>query len=211
MSQFAKPTGFFGRFLAKGMAWGHKDFYKNTAKILDLKNNDKYLELGFGSGIFIQKYATHVSKIVGIDYSEDMVKLACSINKELINEGKADLRYGNVSSLPWQDNEFSAIAAIETFYFWPELDKALKEIFRVLMPGGRFVIEMGYNKEDGLDHSKLIKKLKLKLYNSEEITNLLKSNGFSDISINYYKGFWMPFKGYFVPKGMILKAIKNKD
>ena len=27
MSQFAKPTGFYGRILAKGMAWGHRDFY----------------------------------------------------------------------------------------------------------------------------------------------------------------------------------------
>ena len=34
MSQVAKPTGFFGKILAKGMAWGHKDFYKNTAKVL---------------------------------------------------------------------------------------------------------------------------------------------------------------------------------
>ena len=93
MSQFAKPTGIFGRFLAKGMAWGHRDFYKNTAKVLDLKNDDKYLEIGFGSGIFIKKYASQAAKIAGIDYSEDMVNLACSINRNLINKGKADFRY----------------------------------------------------------------------------------------------------------------------
>jgi len=32
MSQFGKPSGFFGRILARGMAWGHRDFYKNTAR-----------------------------------------------------------------------------------------------------------------------------------------------------------------------------------
>ena len=116
MPQPGKPTGFFGKLLARGMAWGHKDFYKNTAKALDLKHNDKYLEIGFGSGIFIQKYASQVSKIAGIDYSEDMVKLACSINKNLINNGKADLRYGDVTSLPWHDNEFSVVVTIETFF-----------------------------------------------------------------------------------------------
>ena len=35
MSQFGKPTGLFGKLLAKGMAWGHRDFYKNAAKALD--------------------------------------------------------------------------------------------------------------------------------------------------------------------------------
>jgi len=41
MSQFEKPTGFFGKLLARGMAWGHKSFYENTAKILNLKEDDK--------------------------------------------------------------------------------------------------------------------------------------------------------------------------
>ena len=58
MSQIAKPTGTYGKILARGMACGHRDFYKNTAKFLDLKNDDTYLEIGFGSGIFIKKYAS---------------------------------------------------------------------------------------------------------------------------------------------------------
>jgi len=79
MSQFANPTGFFGKILAKGMAWGHKDFYENTAKALNLRHNDKYLEIGFGSGLFIKKYAAHVARIAGLDHSEDMVNLASSM------------------------------------------------------------------------------------------------------------------------------------
>jgi hypothetical protein len=39
---------------------------------------------------------------------------------------------------------------------------------------------------------------------------LLKESGFSDISIDYYQSLWIPFKGYVVPKGMIVKAIKKK-
>jgi hypothetical protein len=39
---------------------------------------------------------------------------------------------------------------------------------------------------------------------------LLKEAGFSDISITYYKGLWIPFKGYVVPKGMVVKAKKRK-
>ncbi|MBN2189454.1 MAG: class I SAM-dependent methyltransferase [Chitinispirillaceae bacterium] len=209
MSQFAKPAGIFGRFLAKGMAWGHRDFYKNAAKILDLKNDDAFLEIGFGSGIFIKKYASHVSRIAGIDYSEEMVNLARCINKKLISSGKADLQHGNASSLPWPDNAFSAAAAIETFFFWPEPEKALKEILRVLTPGGRFVIEMAYNKEDGLDHTNIINKMNLRIYGSREIADLLKDSGFIDVSVGCFKGFWLPFKGYVVPRGMVIKAVKD--
>ncbi|MDY6864398.1 MAG: hypothetical protein SVY15_00295 [Halobacteriota archaeon] len=40
-------------------------------------------------------------------------------------------------------------------FFWPEPNKALKEILCVLMPDGKSVLEMAYNKEDGLDHTKV--------------------------------------------------------
>ena len=210
MSQVSKPTGFFGKLLARGMAWGHRSFYKNTAKILNLKNDDKYLEIGFGSGIFIKKYASHVSHIAGLDCSEDMVELASSINKELIESGKAEFIQGDVSSLPWKGNEFSVVVGIETFFFWTKPKASLKEIFRVLVPGGRLVLEMAYNKDDGRDHTKQIEKYGLKLYSGEEIVGLLKESGFSDVYVDYYKSLWIPFKGYVVSKGMIVKAAKRK-
>jgi ubiquinone/menaquinone biosynthesis C-methylase UbiE len=208
MSQFEKPIGFFGKLLAKGMAWGHRDFYKNTAKALDLKHDDKYLEIGFGSGVFVKKYASHVAKIAGLDYSEDMVNLARSINKDLIKSGKAEFKQGDVLSIPWQDDEFSVAVVIETFFFWIKPVAALKEIYRVLSPGGRLVIEMAYNKDDGLDHTKDVKKFNLILYSAPEMEKILEESGFSKIIIDYYKGFWIPFKGYVVPKGMIVKAFK---
>ena len=210
MSQFAKPTGFFGKILAKGMARGHKEFYKNALKAINPKKDDKYLEIGFGSGIFIKKYMSHVSKIAGIDYSEDMVKLASDINRKLVESGKAEFKQGYASSLPWADNEFTVVAAIEVFFFLNETEKTLKEIFRILKPGGRLIIEMAFNKDDGVNHKRHIKKMNLKLYSGKEMKKLLNEAGFSDIVIDYYKAFWVPIRGYIVPKGMVVKAIKKK-
>jgi ubiquinone/menaquinone biosynthesis C-methylase UbiE len=210
MSQARKPTGFFGKLYARGMAWGHRSFYKNAAKALNLQPDDRYLEIGFGSGLFIKKYASHVSRIAGLDYSEDMVTLASSINKDLIESGKAEFKQGDVFALPWSDNEFSAIVAIETFFFWTEPEASLKEIFRVLEPQGRLVLEMAYNKDDGRDHTKDLKKYNFTLYTGDEMTTLLKQSGFSDIHVDYYKSMWIPFKGYVVPKGMVVIAKKPK-
>ena len=209
MSQFAKPTGFFGKILAKGMARGHKHFYKNAERVIDPKKDDKYLEIGFGSGIFIKRYISHVSKISGIDHSDDMVQLASEMNKNLVDVGKAEFKQGNASVLPWADNEFTVVTAIETFFFLHEVEKVLNEIFRVLQPGGRVVIEMAYNKDDGVNHQRVIKKISLRLYSGEEMKKLLTNAGFSNIVISYYRALWIPLKGYMVPKGMVVKAVKK--
>lgn len=211
MSQFGKPSGFFGKILARGMAWGHRDFYKNTAEVLNLQQDDKYLEIGFGSGLFIKKYAYHVARIAGLDLSEEMVNMASSINKELIESGKAEFKHGTVLSLPWGNDEFTVVVGIETFYFWQEPIESLMEIYRVLAPGGRLVLEMGYNKEDRLDHTEIVEKTNLTLYSADEMTEMLQESGFSEIEFTYYKGFWLPFKGHVVPKGMIVKAAKKID
>jgi SAM-dependent methyltransferase len=210
VSQAAKPTGFFGKLLARGMAWGHRSFYENTARILDLENDDKYLEIGFGSGLFIRKYASHGSRVVGVDCSRDMVKLARAINRDLVASGQAEFIQGDVSTLPWKGNEFSAVVGIETFFFWSEPKAALKEICRVLASGGRLVIEMAYNKDDGRDHAKQVEKHGLRLYSGEDMVRLLKESGFSEVCVDHYKSLWIPFKGYVVPKGMIVTAVKGK-
>lgn len=208
MSQTAKPTGIFGKIYARGMALGHKECYKNAAKELNLKEDEEYLEIGFGSGLFINKYAKHAKRISGIDYSNDMVELAGSINKKIIKLGKLELRTGDASSLPWNDNSFNAVAAIETFYFWKEPKLSLQEIYRVLKKDGRLIIEMAFNKDDGKDHKKDIQKMNLCLYSQDEITKLLSDSGFTVSKINYYQALHIPFKGYVVPKGMVVKALK---
>ena len=191
-SQAAKPIGFLGRIIARLMAIAHRTIYKNVSAALNLQPEDDFLEVGCGSGIFMKSYASHARSIAGLDHSEDMVKLASHYNRKRIEAGTTEFRHGDAAQLPWEDEKFSAAAAIASFLFWPKPLKSLKEIHRVLRPGGRLVISLGWNADDGMDHTKHIKKYGTRLYTEKEMQAMFQEAGFSESSITYSKGFMMP-------------------
>jgi ubiquinone/menaquinone biosynthesis C-methylase UbiE len=201
LSPGANPMGFWGRIQARVMAIAHRSIYKNVAAALNLQPEDDYLEVGCGSGIFMRSYASHVQSVAGLDHSEDMVKLASHYNQRRIDAGTAEFRQGESSELPWEDETLSAAAAMATFPFWQKPLESLKEIHRVLRTGGRLVISLGWNADDGMDHTKHVKKYGIRLYTGKEMQAMFQEAGFSESSITYSKGFMMP-------KLMIASAMK---
>jgi len=201
LSQAAKPTGFWGRIAARLMAYGHRPVYKKVAAVLKLQPEDDFLEIGFGSGNFLKSYAAHVRSIAGLEYSEDMVKLASHCNRKRIEAGTAELRFGDAAQLPWEEGKFSAVTVTETFYFFPNPLESLKEIHRVLRPEGRLVISLGWNADDGRDHTNYVKKQGIRLYTGKEIQAMFQEAGFSESSITYLKAPKMP-------KLMVARAVK---
>ena len=201
LPQGAKPTGLRGRIIARFMAIAHRSIYKNVAAALNFQPEDDYLEVGCGSGIFIKSYASDVRSTAGLDHSEDMVKLASHYNQKRIEAGTAEFRHGDAAKLPWEDGKFSAITTIASFLFWPEPPKSLKEMYRVLRPGGRAVVSIGWNAEDGQDHSKYVETHGMRLYTGKEIQDMFQEAGFSQNYITYFKSFM-------IPRGIIASAVK---
>lgn len=196
LAQVAKPTGFSGRMLARVMAVTRKTIFKNLDKnvvaALNLQPEDDYLEIGFGSGSFMKSYASHVQSIAGLDHSEDMVRLATRYNRERFKAGTAEFRHGEASLLPWGDGRFNIVLAMDSFFFFPKPTESLKEIHRVLRQGGRLVISLSLNGDDGTDHTEHIKKYGIRLYTGKEVQAMFQEAGFSESSITYSKGFMMP-------------------
>jgi ubiquinone/menaquinone biosynthesis C-methylase UbiE len=100
------------------------------------------LDVGCGGGRTVEKLAsiaTH-GKVHGIDYSAASVAVARRTNAKLIESGRVDIQQASVSKLPFADETFDVATAVETHYYWPDLVSDLREIRRVLKPGGRIAI-----------------------------------------------------------------------
>lgn len=201
LPQAAKPSGLKGMVLAYLMRWVHRGEYNAAAEALQLGRDDRFLEIGCGSGFFLWKYAAGTARSTGLDHSADMVAMAERRNRQRVNSGAAEFRQGDASSLPWQDGSFTAAAAIATFMFWPDPSNALKEVHRVLQQDGRLVISLGWNADDGMDHTGHAQKYGIKLYSGKELRAMLESAGFSHAAITYTRSFM-------TPRLMICKAVK---
>ena len=202
VAQFVLPRGITGRIWFIFQPRGHKSLYENMAKALELQPEDDLLEIACGNGHFLKNYASHVHSIAGLDLSELSVKLAAKKNKDRVTAGTAEFVHGEASQLPWEGNRFSVATAMGGFPMFPKPLESLKEMYRVLRSGGRAVVSIEWNAEDGKDHSKDVKRYGMWLWMEDDVRSILKEAGFSEISISYAKGLMMP-------KMMIARGVKQ--
>ena len=142
MTQFRKPSGWLGRLAGVGMNVVHARLWRWGLTHVAVEPDATVLDVGCGGGRSVQDLARAAprGKAYGLDYSEEMVRMARRVNRVLIREGRADIQHGTVSALPFPDAAFDLVTAFETHYFWPDLPGNLREICRVLKPAGTLPI-----------------------------------------------------------------------
>lgn len=106
------------------------------------------LEIGFGSGLNLQYYPDHVKQITIIDNNEGHLPIA----KDRIAASRINVTCKILSAerLPFSDHSFDTVLSTYTMCSIEDLESALKEIYRVIKPGGKFVfVEHGLSKCSG--------------------------------------------------------------
>jgi ubiquinone/menaquinone biosynthesis C-methylase UbiE len=168
--------------------WGLKHFQVGSRFTI--------LDVGCGGGRTIHKLAAMATEglVCGMDYSKGSVGASRHKNAKLIEAGRVEIRQASVSHLPFSDQKFDLITAVETHYYWPDLAKDLLEILRVLKPGGRLIIIAESYKGGRFDK---LQQLVMKPLGSSHLSvddhrEMLRAAGFSDVQVfeDYKKG-WM--------------------
>jgi SAM-dependent methyltransferase len=140
--QFRKPTGWLGKIAGLGMNREHEKVWRWGLEHITIQPDAIVLDVGCGGGGAVKILAQVASngKVYGVDYSEDVLLTARRVNKALVEQGRVELKHGSVSDLPFSDNAFDLATAFETSMFWPNLVGDLREVRRVLKPGGTLLI-----------------------------------------------------------------------
>ncbi|HME68552.1 MAG TPA: class I SAM-dependent methyltransferase [Myxococcota bacterium] len=133
-----------GRFFGAVMAHLNHEMNLFTLEHLDVRPREKVLEIGFGPGRLIAalcERARHGS-VCGADHSDTMVRQAMARNREAVRAGRVALFLAQVSRLPFKDACFDRVCAVNSFQFWPAPEEDLREVRRVLKPGGLLALAL---------------------------------------------------------------------
>jgi arsenite methyltransferase len=112
----------------------HISIAEQTIALMDLREGDRVLDLGCGAGWATRMLARMVGasgQVIGLDVSDEMVRRARAASTDFDN---VMFVWGSAMDIPWQENYFTKVLSIESFYYYPDQERALAELFRVCAP-----------------------------------------------------------------------------
>jgi ubiquinone/menaquinone biosynthesis C-methylase UbiE len=153
--------------------WGKHPTNRMTVEVAGLRPEDVVVDVGCGSGEAVRVAAEHVvrGRAIGVDPSPAMIRIATEQTRDHACADRIRFFEGPAEKLPLESGSASVVLAINSLHHWAQPDAGLEEVWRVLAPGGRFLIgdeetETGWSHAEG-DLSDAVK-----------IQHLVESHGF---------------------------------
>jgi arsenite methyltransferase len=180
----------FNRWATAGegpkMEQHHFDITTKTIRRMELRPGERVLDLGCGSGWATRLLARLVGEgpdgfgqVVGLDVSDEMIRKARAASKDFDNILYV---WGSSEQIPWEENFFDKVLSVESFYYYADQDRALKELFRVMAPRGRLFILINLYKDNPYS-LQWVDKLKVPVHvrSAAEYLELLKKHAFENV------------------------------
>lgn len=178
-----KPEGLLGKMMLDGMNREHASVSDWGMAHLEGLGPSAIAELGCGGGRNASELLERfpAATLAAVDYSPEAVARTEKMCADEISAGRCRVLQGDVSDLPLGQEEFDLACAFETVYFWPGPRESFEQVFRILRPGGTFLI---VNESDGLNakDEKWLSLIEgLAIYSEEELVRHLEEAGFAEV------------------------------
>jgi ubiquinone/menaquinone biosynthesis C-methylase UbiE len=152
--------------------------------VLNLKPEDKLLEVGCGGGAFLEEALRSGCSAWAIDQSRDMVSVATSVNARATEEGRLKIVHCDASHIPFPDAMFNYAVMSGVLQFLSEPVATFREILRTLKPGGLLVVTSSTKELRGTPAAPEPIANYLRYYEDNELESLAKLSGFSEVTVS---------------------------
>jgi ubiquinone/menaquinone biosynthesis C-methylase UbiE len=169
--------------------WDSNRSEKDTLKLekmadrLDLKPGATVLDVGTGTGVFLPYILDKIGaigRVIALDFAENMLKQASIKN----SNGNIHYLQADIMTIPIGDDIFDRVICYSSFPHFNDKSKALKEIRRVMKPGGRLAVCHTSNRiHINKIHSRHVEIMNDTLPDALEMGSLLTGAGFRSIEI----------------------------
>jgi ubiquinone/menaquinone biosynthesis C-methylase UbiE len=190
--QVRKPSGPLGKRVVRAMNLAHATMTDWALQQVEVPKNASVLDVGCGGGRTVARLAALApeGKAFGLDYSATSVAVSRNTNAGEIEKGRVQIEQGSVAALPFPDRTFDVVTAVETHYYWPDLPANIREVLRVLKPGGTFVLvaETYRGGPLRLIYGIVMPLLRAAFLSDAEHRDLLAQAGFAEIATTHLPG-----------------------
>lgn len=148
--------------------------------------DDRLLEIGCGGGMLLRDALAAGCTAVGIDHSDDMVRLARETNAEAVADGRLEVLCADAARLPFADESFTHAAMVVVFLFLADPHAALLEVHRVLVSGGRLAVFTLPPELKGHQYAAPEPMASRgRFYTDAELEELARGAGFDDVTVTH--------------------------
>lgn len=206
--QLRQPDGADGLEIAERLNTTNAEMISMTIHKMELSDRNKVLELGPGNGQHVSDVLDRAEGIhyVGLEISETMVAEATARNSALppSTSVRFDLYDGSV--FPYGNDEFDRLFTVNTIYFWDDPAHTLREIHRVLRPGGRAVVAFV---DAPFLEARPFAQYGFTPYDAESITHLVAGSVFQRVEIEHHTDQVLSPEGEPWDRGYLIAVVEK--
>lgn len=161
---------------------GNRTINQQAVDRLAVGGAQRVLEVGFGGGGTLARILARTdARVAGVEISDAMLSRARRRFRRELADGRLELERASVAELPYPSESFDRVLTVQTIYFWPDPPAGLRELRRVLEPGGRIVIATAAREEM---EKRSFTRHGFRKFSEQELHDLVRQAGFDEVSVD---------------------------